>query len=501
MADATATKETSPNDVKIEDIGPAKKRLTITIPPESISEKINDSMDTLAAQTALPGFRKGRAPKALLQRRFGSAVREETRNQIIADAYSQAIESNELKPVGDPEPVTPMDEVELVEGKPLTFAVDVEVVPDFELPSLDGIEVKKPMLEITEEHIEGEIKRQCMNLGESNEIEGDFQEGDRIGCYATATRKGEEEPFFQHDDVLIVYPGNDDGGRGQVLGLLVDGLNKVLKGKRVGDAVDVTTVAPEGHEREDIRGKELTISLQIRRAERITPATVEQVVETYGMGTADILHEQIKLALDQRIQQEQANAMREQVYEQLADSVEFELPEKLSASQADRIVKQAEIEMLYQGLDHDEVEERLAHVRSESAAIAHRKLKLFFLMHRLAEQFKIEVSEQEINGQIAAMAAQRDVRPERLRNDLAQAGRLAEVGMMIRDHKTADRIIGQAKVKEISAEDWRKIVEEKKASRGGTAKKTTKKKKKTTAKADSSSTTSKKKTKKKKKTT
>lgn len=502
MADATATTDTNDNDVKIEDVGPAKKRLTITIPAESISDKLNDSMDTLASQTALPGFRKGRAPKALLQRRFGTAVREETRNQIVADAYSQAIEQHELKPVGDPEPTTPMDELELEDGKPLSFSVDVEVVPDFEVPPLDNIEIKRPMLELTDEHIEGEIERQCLNFGEVGEIEKDFQKNDRIFCYATATRKGEDEPFFQHDDVLVVHPDGSNDGKGQVLGLIVDDLPGKFKGTRIGDTIELDVTAPEGHEREDIRGKELHIELQLRRAERITPAAVETVVQQYGLESEDILREQIKMALEQRLQQEQAGAMREQVYDFLADSVDFELPEKLSASQAERIVKQHEIELLYRGLSPEEVEEALATTRAQSADIAKRRLKLLFLMHRLAEQFSIEVSEQEINGRIAAIAAQRGKRPEQLRNELAQAGRLPEVGMQIRDHKTADRIVAQAKVTDISASDWQEIVAAKRSGSTGSTptKKKSKKKtsKKKTTKSSSEASASKKKSSKKK---
>lgn len=507
MAEATATTGTTgtaetdapANDVKIEDVGPAKKRLTITVPADVVSERIGVSIDTLAAQTALPGFRKGRAPKALLERRFGSALREETRNQLIADAYSQAIEKHQLRPVGDPEPATPMDEIKLEDGKPLTFSVDVEVVPEFELPSLDGIEIKRPILEITEEHIENEIERQRTNFGEVNEIEGDFQKNDRIITYATATRKGEDEPFFQHDDVLVIHPGDDEGA-GQVLGLMIDGLAGKLKGKRAGDTVEINTTAPEGHEREDIRGKELHIVLQIRRAERITPAEVQQVLDQYGLPSEDVLREQIKMALDQRLQQEQLGAMREQLYDYLADSVDFELPERLSAAQAERVLKQHEIDLLYRGLSPEEVEEHLAKARGQSVDIARRRLKLFFLMQRLGEHFKIEVSEQEINGRIAGIAAQRGARPEQLRNELAQAGRLAEVGLQIREHKTADRIIGQSKVTDITAEQWQEIVAAKQAGGAQPSKKKTTKKK-TAAKSESAAPSKKKTTKKKKKTT
>jgi len=470
MSDQTTTTETEiVNDVKVEDAGPARKRLTITVPAEAINERIEQSMNTLISEAAIPGFRKGRAPRALIQKRFGGAVKDETRGQIIADAYSKAIEDHELKPVGEPEPVTPIDEIELAEDKPLTFTVELEVVPDFELPKLEGIEIKKPMLEITDEHIQNELDRQAIQLGDHEDVDGEIQPDDRVIGYAVATRKGEDEPFFTHDEVAFVHPGDKEGGRGQLLGLLIDGLADLVKGKKVGDSFTVETTVPENHEREDIRGKDITIEYQIRQVVRITPATIEQVVERYGMESEEILREQIRLALEQRRDQEQANTMREQVYEHLVDSVDFELPEKLSAAQAGRFVKQQEMELLYKGMSPEEVEDQLAEVRAQSMDIAKRRLKLFFMLHRLATHYEIQVSEQEINGRIAMIAAQRGMRPEQLRQQLMQAGRVDEVAMMVRDHKTADRVVQDCTVTEISADDWRKHLAEK-SKAGGAAK-------------------------------
>jgi trigger factor len=473
MADASpplATPETEIEkptyDVHVEDIGPARKRLTITVPAEAISEKLEVSLSTLATETAVPGFRKGRVPRALLERRFGSAVKSETRNQIVAEAYAAAIEDKSIKPVGDPEPDKPLDELEMEPGKPLTFSVDVEVVPEFDLPSLEGIEIKKPILEITDEHINTEVERQCMNFGTSNKIEGDFEKGDRIHGYATATRKGDEKPFFQHDDVLVTHPGDEDGGRGQVLGLLIDGLSKMLKGKSVGDTLEITTTGPEQHEREDIRGKEITIAFQIRHAERIEPAPVQTVVDGYGLGSEEVLRQQIRIALEDRLRREQISAMHDQVYQHLAEQTsDFDLPEKLSAAQAQRLLTQYEMDLLGRGTERQEVDRLLAEARAESEESAKRRLKVFFLMHKLAEHFKIEVSDSEVNGFIAQMAGQHNTRPEQLRNDLVRTGRLSEVALQVRDAKTADRILQQAKVSDISTEEWQKILAEKRGTR------------------------------------
>lgn len=493
MADSTATTEQAANDVKIEDVGPARKRLTITIPPEAIAEKMEASMTTLTSEAQLPGFRKGRAPRALLQRKFGNEIRQETKGQLIADAYSSAIEEKEIKPVSEPEPVESIEDIELIEGKPLTFSVEIEVVPEFDLPSFDGLEIKKPTLEINDDHVNSEIERQQLQLGESEKIEGDFTDGDRLVGHATATIKGEDEPFFEHGEVAIVHPGKKEGGQGQVLGLLVDGVAKTIGKAKVGDTLTFETTVPEGHEREDIRGKDIVIEFQIRQGFRITPATVKQIVEHYGLADEKMLCEQVQLALTQRRDQEQANAMRQQVYDILSDTVDFELPEKMSEAQARRIVQQQEMELLYQGLTPEEIEDRLAEVRAQSMTIARNRLKLFFLMHRLSEQYGIEVSEQEINGRIAQMAMQRGMRPEQLRNELTQSNRLNEVAMQIRDHKTADHIVQDAKVKEVSSDEWKKFLEareKKQADKGGavakkkktTRKKTTKKKKKTSSK-------------------
>ena len=460
MAAASGTVESpaqSPNDVKVEDAGPARKRLTITVPAAVIDEKLAESIATLSHEAAIPGFRKGKVPQKLIERKFGSSVRNETKNQLIASAYSEAIEEHKIKPVGEPEPVGDMSKIELEQGKPLTFSLEVEVTPEFELPKFDGIEIKKPVLPITDDMVGDELKRQQLMHGEANKVEGEPQENDRIIGYATVTRNDEAEPFFRQDNVVIVMPGKEDGGKGQVLGLLIENLREKLKDAKIGESVTIETVGPDGHEREDIRGAKLRMVFEVRDLQRITPTDAAGVAARYGLPDADMLKEQIKLALEHRRDDEQASAMREQAVTTLAGMVDFPLPEKLSAQQAARNLEQYRLELLYAGKTPEEVEDRLAEVRSESEEATRDRLKHFFLLSRLAEHFNVEVSEQEVNGRIAAIAAQRGLRPEKLRAELAQAGRLGEVARMVRDQKAADRLVQQVKKSEVTADEWNKL--------------------------------------------
>ncbi len=112
MAESTSTPEQSAeasNEVKIENVGPARKRLTITIPPEAITEKLEESIGSMLHEATLPGFRRGKAPRRLLERRFGSTLRSETKDRLIADAYAKAIEQHGIQPLGEPEPTEPTD--------------------------------------------------------------------------------------------------------------------------------------------------------------------------------------------------------------------------------------------------------------------------------------------------------------------------------------------------------------------------------------------------------
>jgi FKBP-type peptidyl-prolyl cis-trans isomerase (trigger factor) len=119
------------------------------------------------------------------------------------------------------------------------------------------------------------------------------------------------------------------------------------------------------------------------------------------------------------------------------------------------------MELLSRGVDPASVETRIAELRGKSEKTAKDRLKLFFIMARLAEHFGVQVTEQELNGRIAMMAAQQNMRPEQMRAQIEKAGRGSEVVSMIRDSKVADRIISQAKVSDIAADEWNKLVEAK----------------------------------------
>ena len=458
---ATATETQLDVEISITETAPCTKRISLSVPAKTIDARLEMALASFVSEASFPGFRKGKAPRSLVEKRVGGALIQETRNQIMSEAYSRAIEENKLRPISDPRPVEGDAVPELARGKAFKFNVEIEVAPDFAVPDFSNLEVKKPTIEVTGEHIDGEILRQSYRWGTPARIEGPFENLDRMLGKAVVTVDGRDGTYFETDKALCVVPAKEDEGKGALLGLMIDGLDKALLGKKSGDTVTINTTGSAGHEREELRGKKITITFTIGEAERITPRTAKELAEMFGVESEEIFREQVKDALEQRRDGEQRQAMREQIAEQLTATIDFPLPAKISEAQIARTLEQQRMDLLSRGLEAAAVENRLAELRSKSEADARTRLKLFFIMARLAEHFGVQVTEQELNGRIAMMASQQNMRPEQMRAEIEKSGRGGELISLIRDAKVSDRIISQAKITDIPAEEWNKIVEAK----------------------------------------
>ncbi len=461
-----------PNNVKVTDVGPSRKKLSIEIPPETVTEHLGSSIETLTAETELPGFRKGRAPRRLVEKRFGSTLRREARNQLVAQAYSKAVEENKLRVIGDPISEDLM-KVEIEDGKPLSFEVEIEVLPEFELPSFDGIAVKKPKLEVTDEMVQKEVDRLLLNEGrlEPKEAPG---KGDYLTGHATMVDESDEK-FYDIQDAVVQIPADDKNGRGMILGVMVDDFGKQIGKPEVGKSFTVTTTGPENHENEKLRGRKLTITFNVARADEIIPATADEVAQRYGLENASKVSEVIRDRIQQRAAIEQQAAMRTQVARWLVENVSMEMPERVTAAQTGRNLERRRLELSYRGVDPQKIEEQLAELRAASNDAAVRELKLFFILDRAGEAMDVKVTEAELNGRVAQMAAMRGERPEKLRQELFARNQMGMVWTQIREHKTLDAIIAKAKVEEISLEDFNKMMGEQ-AEASAPAKKSSSKK-------------------------
>jgi len=140
-------------DVKIEDLGPATKKIVIEIPEERIKEKLAEQFKELRSQAAIPGFRPGHAPQKLIEKRFAGDVKDQVRSSLVRESYEQALEKNNLSVLGEPDFENP-DDIKLPDSGSMSFSFTVEVQPDFTIPDLANLKVKKPKIEVKDENVD-----------------------------------------------------------------------------------------------------------------------------------------------------------------------------------------------------------------------------------------------------------------------------------------------------------------------------------------------------------
>lgn len=459
------TTEQSNNIITVSDAGPCKKKITVEVPAEVVHEKLDDKYNELRRDAVIPGFRKGRAPIRLLEKRFGTDISQQVKLELMASASEEAIKDKEIDTLRDPD--IDHEKIELPEEGPLTFEFDVEVRPEFDLPELEGIDIEKPRIEVTDVRIEDELTalRKRSGLWTPKE-KGGAEEGDQVIADVVLITEGSEDHDKRDNvEIFVRKPGF-------VADVPVEDLDKLLKGAKHGDEKKTTVDVSATFFNEQYRGKKVDITIDIKEIKHLEPAALDDdFFKRFNVADEDELRDNLRDQINRQAERQARSAMNEQVYAYLRDNTTLELPENIVAEQSLSILQRQYSNMLMQGMPREQIDEQMDQLRAGSEQQATEQLKLYFIIDKIADQFDIEVSEEEINGHIAYVAAMRGRRPEKMREELARDGSLTQFVLQVREEKCIEKILEKANIVEVDADKAAK----KKTAKKKTAKKTAKK--------------------------
>jgi trigger factor len=431
--------ETTKNTVDIEQAGPCKKRIKVEVPAETVKAATDRHYTELRRDAVVPGFRRGRAPRRLLEKRFGKDASEQIKLKMLADASSEVIKDSKLDIIGEPD--IDFEKIELPEQGPLKFDFEVEVRPEFDLPPLEKIELEKSDLEVTDEQIDKEIDRMRSTSGTWQVRDGAAREGDQVIADAVVKIDQAEEKL---EDIEILVSHN--GFVGEVP---VENLDKILAGAKTGQAKTAGVEVPKTYFNEKYRGKKADIQITVKEVKSLKPADMDQAFFTRWRADGERdLRDRIGEALQQRLQQQARACMAEQVYKYLLEKTKFDLPLDLVAQQANMLLRRQYANLLMRGYPQEQIQQRMDQLRAGSEKEAEQQLKVYFLMEKVAEKLEIDVSEEEVNGHIAQLAIHRGQRPERLREQLARDGSLEQINVQLREDKCIAKLMESAKIAE-----------------------------------------------------
>ncbi len=452
-----------------EEIGTLRQRLTITVPRSIIDDRMKDQLDEVRREQTVPGFRRGRAPLRLVEKRFGREIGTELSSRLVLSSYMAVTERDNIKTVGDPmllvtvpptkehpgEPVErllppreALDHIRLPADGPLVYRCEVEVQPEFDLPPLEEIELQRPDIQITDEDVDKEIQRLLMIRGHYAPVEESeaIQEDDLlvVDFKVTAgdqTIKTEENAQLAARD--MVYDG-----------IPLTGLGRAAVGKTAGATITLDTKIPQEYGEPELRDREVRVELLIHDVKRlVVPELDDAFVESLGCESQEelrgLLQHQMEAYLDETIHR----GLRAQVDRYLLQHTKLDIPSGISSRLTERAVVNRMIEKMQQGIPQAEITREMDAMRTSAAAETADELKLAFIYEKIGEEREVHVSEEEINGVINEIARRQNMRFDRVRDELARADRLNSLHISLRNDKIRDQIIAEAKISEVAAPD------------------------------------------------
>jgi trigger factor len=429
-------------DIQIEDAGPATKKVVVKIPKDRIDEKLAEQFKELRQQAAIPGFRPGHAPQKLIEKRFSGDVKEQVRRALISESYQQAVEKNELQVIGEPEFDNP-EAIKLDEGKGLSYSFQVEVQPEITLPDFSGLKVKKPKIGVTDENVEQAMQNLREQQGTLMPVEDRGVE-DKDYLTADVTIKLDGKQIAQQPDAQIV------SRPGRLAGIDVVDLDKQLAGMKPDESRTLTVTVADTYPNEQLRGKEVEIEIKLKDIKRLELQDITpDFLTDLGFSNEQELRDALREQMEQRIQMDVENAMRQQVNSFLVENTQIDLPTKLSDRQASRVVNRRAVDLMMKGMPREQIENHLEQLRTGAKDEAVKELKLFFILQKIAAEQDVDVDEAELNGRIAMLAAQRGQRPEKLKQTMAKDGTLSNLYIQMREAKAVDKIIEKSQVEEV----------------------------------------------------
>jgi len=407
--------------------------LKVELPQEQVEKAIAKAYMRTRKDYSLPGFRKGKVPRNILEKRFGIEIfYEEAANILVQESYPEVVESQGLEPVDLPD----ISIEQLDSEQPFIYTAKVTVLPELKLGKYKGLKIAKEEKAVTDEDVDAELKALQNSKAKLIALEEDAiaAEGDQVVIDFTGTLDGDE---FEGGSA-VNYPlllGS---------GAFVPGFEDQLMGAGLGEKVQVKLTMPEDYHNEELAGKEVEFAVEIKEIKRKElPALDDDFAREVGdYDSLAALKDFIRERLEDRAQQESENKFRTAVLEAVRDKAEVDIPEVMIENETKAMLRQMENRFAQQGLKFEDylsyTGKSVEDIKAEMRPGAENNVKTELLLDTISKVENISVEEAELEEEIAQLAAVYGQDAKDMRKALEKNRQLEALEQVIRHRKTMD---------------------------------------------------------------
>ncbi len=411
----------------VERIEPTRVKLSIEAPYADLKPSVDEAYKEIAKQIAVPGFRRGKVPARIIDQRVGrAAVIQEAVNNSLDGFFRQAIADNDIQPLGTPE----IEDLEMpgLDGKEegdLAFTVEVDAVPEFELPEYSSLEVEVEPLEVTDEDVEKELDDLRSRFGSLKSVDRPAKKDDFVTLDLTA--KIDDEEIDSASDISYQVGA----------GTMLDGMDEALEGLSADEETTFETKLAGGeHEGEDAQ---VTIKLTAVKERELPEADDDFAQLASEFDTIDELKEDLKTQAKSNKELQQGVEARDKVLELLIEKLDLPVPSR---------VVEEEVKRHLEGEGREDDVEHGAEVREQTE----KQLRAQFILDKVQAKEEIEVTQPELIEYIITSAQQYGMNPNDFAQALDQSGQVGAVAGEVGRRKALAAVLAEAVVKDTNGE-------------------------------------------------
>lgn len=418
----------------VERLNPTRVRLTVEVPYEELKPSVDQAYRDVASQVNIPGFRRGKVPPAVIDRRLGrGVVLQQALENAVPRAYGEALREGNVKALGQPE----LEVKEFADNAPLSFTAEVDTRPDFELPDYGGLSLTVDAAEVPDDEVDRQIETLRERFAVLRGVDRPVRDGDYVSIDLLAEADGEELEDASVNGMSYEV-GSDD---------LVEGLDEALVGMEV-DAAKTFHTTLRG-ERE---GQEAEVTVTVRSVkEKQLPELDDDFAQTASeFDTLDELRDDLRGRLLRSRTAQQASQAQEKALDALLDAVDFPVPDHVVDDEVRGRRENIEQQLSGSGLElsaflsaqgQDE-EEYLAELRDSSL----KSVRAGWLLDEIADKEDLGVDEQELSAHVGQMALRMGVDPQAFADHLVQSGQVGQVWNEVRRGKALELVVAKADI-------------------------------------------------------
>ncbi|WP_018969697.1 trigger factor [Rubritalea marina] len=418
--------------------------LNVEVPADKVASERQNIVKSYVGQANIPGFRKGKAPVKVIEKRFENEIKEELTNRLVQEGCQEAIKQEELKVLN----INAPEAAELNDDGTFTFNTSAILAPEFELPEYMGLEIEVPSSEVTDEDVDNSLTELQQRFADFKDVEDrGLEDEDFAVVDFTASIDG--KPVAE----AIGKPaGFLDGREGHWVKIEEDSFlpnfGPQLKDLKVGDEKEVTVTIGEDFPLSEVRGKDVSFAVTVKEIKLQELPELDD--EFAGKLLPEKGIEELKEVIREQLQQEKQRAAEDakvnQIVEQLNQAVDFDLPEELVAAETQGNIQSMAQRAMQQGMTPDVLESQKEELEESAAQQAKTNLKTNFLLQEIAFKEEIKAEDQDVLQRIYQMAQQENKAPKKYIKELQKANAIQNVRNSVLIGKTIDFLVENAKV-------------------------------------------------------